>query len=120
MADRICKDCGADKYFAREFPRVRDEARYWREQVTRLNVRVAELEADAEYQRYKDRTDAAWLQGKVVAQRRELKRLNDAANAQLIRADLEPEPDVSASSLTSVEVDSRRRDAREERRDAIQ
>lgn len=75
---RICEHCGADAWFAREFPRVRDEGLYWRDQVTRLNVRVAELEADAEFQRYKDRTDVAWLQGNVVAQRRELKRLNDA------------------------------------------
>jgi hypothetical protein len=103
MNPRRCDDCGSDPYFSREFPRVRDEAFYWRNKAKALAAELEALKLDREFDTYRDRTDVAWLQGKVVAQARELKRLNDARNAQRIRAGLEPQPDKEMTSLTVVE-----------------
>jgi len=95
----------------RAFPRIRDEAQYW-QQVAKQNARrVAELEADREFQMFRDRTDVAWLEGKVVAQARELKRLNDHRNVERIKRGVDPIDDVQVSSITPVEVVSQFREA---------
>lgn len=104
MKPRICEVCGSDRYFAREFPRVRDEALFWERKAKQLAARVQQLELDAEFNRFKDRTDVAWLQGKVVAQARELKRLNDAKNVRRIKEELDVQPDLEVSSITKTEV----------------
>ena len=102
---RICPECKSDTYFAREFSRVRDEAQFWRRQAEKAAAEVSRLQLKIEHGEYRDRTDVAWLQGKVVAQRRELKRLNDERNTQRIRSDLDPlAEDVEVSSVTPVEV----------------
>ncbi len=102
--ERICPHCGSDTYFAREFPRVRDQSQWWRREAEKLAAEVAQLKLAAEHSRWRDRTDVAWLQGKVVAQRRALKRLNDEVNAERIRRDIDPRPDVVVSSVTALEV----------------
>ena len=101
---RNCSECQSDPYFAREFPRVRDESHYWQQEAKRLAARVAALELDAEFARWQVRTDVAWLQGKVVAQARELKRLNDARNVRRMKAGMEPSEDRLAPSLTPLET----------------
>lgn len=107
MSDRVCETCGSDKYFARNFARVRDEAAFWRREAEKAGARVAQLELAAKLAEHRDRTDVAWLQGKVVSQRRELKALNDRRNVVAIKADMEPQAeDVEVTSVTRVEVDS--------------
>lgn len=108
---RPCDHCGADPYFSREFPRVRDESMYWQTQAKRLAAQLSALKLDEEFAVFQDRTNVAWLQAKVVAQARELKRLNDSGNVNLIRADREPVPDVTVRSVTAVEVGAQQRDA---------
>ena len=108
-----CGKCISNDYRLREFARVRDEARYWREQARRIAAEVESLKLDAEFGRYQERTDTAWLQGKVVAQARELKRLNDAQNVRRIKNGLEPRDDVAASSITALEVEAQVRETTE-------
>lgn len=103
MSVRRCEHCDSDPYFSREFPRVRDEAFFWRNKAKALAAELEALKLDREFDAHRDLTNVAWLQGKVVAQARELKRLNDARNAQRIRAGLEPKPDKAMTSLTVVE-----------------
>jgi hypothetical protein len=97
----------SEKYRLREFSRVRDEVRFWREKFMQANVELARMRAEKELDQFRDRTDVAWLQGKVVAQSRELKRLNDAFNSRRVMAGEEPTPDVDAHTLTKVEVESK-------------
>jgi hypothetical protein len=104
VSSKDCEHCGSNKYFAREFPRVRDEAQFWQQKAKTLAAEVEALKLDQEFSAYRDRTDVAWLQGKVVAQARELRRLNDAHNVQRIRSGLDPVPDKSVSSVTKTEV----------------
>lgn len=103
MSTRRCEHCGSDPYFSRRFPEVRDEVHYWRNKAKALAGELEALKLEREFEAYKDRTDVAWLQGKVVAQAREIKRLNDARNAQRIREGLEPKPDKALTSATVVE-----------------
>ena len=104
MADsRHCEHCGSDPWFSRNFPRVRDEMAFWRNKAKALAAEVESMKLDREFEAFKDRTDVAWLQGKVVAQAREIKRLNDARNAQRIKEGLEPHPDQALASATVVE-----------------
>lgn len=103
MSGSRCDHCGSNPYFSREFPRVRDEAFYWRNKAKALAAELEALKLDREFDAFKDRTDVAWLQGKVVAQARELKRLNDARNTQRVRADLDPAPDKAMTTITVVE-----------------
>jgi hypothetical protein len=103
VSARQCEVCGSDRYFSREFPRVRDELHYWRTKAHALAAELESMKLDREFEAFKDRTDVAWLQGKVVAQAREIKRLNDARNVQRIKADLEPGPDREMTSATVVE-----------------
>lgn len=103
MSARRCEHCGSDPWFSRNFPRVRDEATFWRNKAKALAAEIEALKLDREFEAYRDRTDVAWLQGKVVAQARELKRLNDARNAQRVREGLEPQPDKEMTSATAVE-----------------
>ena len=98
----------SEKYRLREFARVRDEARFWREKFKQVNVALATLKAERELDEFRDRTDVAWLQGKVVRQARELKRLNDAFNAHLVMVGEDPRPDVDAHSVTRIEVGAQR------------
>lgn len=104
MSTRRCEHCGSDPWFSREFPRVRDEAAFWRDKAKALAGALEALKLDREFDIHRDRTDVAWLQGKVVAQARELKRLNDARNAQRIREGQEPKPDKAMTSVTVVET----------------
>jgi hypothetical protein len=115
-----CDVCGSNKYFAREFGRVRDEAVFWRLEAEKLGARVAQLELAAKLAEHRDRTDVAWLQGKVVAQRRELKALNDRRNLAAIKSNVDPLPeDVEVLSVTRTEVDSRYVDAAREARKKV-
>lgn len=117
MSALTCDACGSNKYFAREFGRVRDEAAFWRLQAEQLGARVAQLELAAKLVEHRDRTDVAWLQGKVVAQRRELKALNDRRNLAAIKSGVEPlAEDVEVLSVTRTEVDSQYVDAAREAR----
>jgi hypothetical protein len=52
--------------------------------LARQRAEVARLELEALLERDRDRTDVAWLQGKVLRQARELKRLTDAADLREI------------------------------------
>ena len=108
MSPRKCEHCGSDTYFAREFPRVRDEAVYWRNKAKALAGELEALKLERQFDAYRDRTDVAWLQGKVVAQARELSRRNDARNVERIKSGLDPEPDRSVRSITRTEVNSSR------------
>lgn len=108
--DRVksyCDNCGSNPWFAKEFPRVRDDAAFWRREAEKLAARVGQLELAAKHQDHRDRTDVSWLQSKVTAQARELKRLNDQRNVDRIKSGLDPmSTDVVVSSITKVEVDS--------------
>jgi hypothetical protein len=107
VSTRDCETCGANKYSGRNFARVRDEAAFWRREAEKLSARVGQLELNAKLAEHRDRTDVAWLQGKVVAQARELKKLNDRRNVSLIKSGIEPlAEDVEVTSVTGVEVDS--------------
>ena len=64
---------------AREVRRLQDENRVLRRENARARAEVARLELEALLERERDRTDVAWLQGKVLRQKRELKRLTEAA-----------------------------------------
>lgn len=103
----------SEKFRLREFSRMRDEARFWRQQFYEANVQLATLKAEAKLAEFRDRTDVAWLQGKVIRQARELKRLNDVFNASRVMEDLDPKPDVEVASITKIEVDSQQREADE-------
>lgn len=103
MTDLRCEHCGANSYYSREFPRVRDEAVFWRNKAKALAAEVQSLRLDQEFAAFKDRTDVAWLQAKVVAQAREIRRLNDARNAQRVREGREPKPDNAMTSATLTE-----------------
>jgi len=117
MSAMTCDVCGSNKYFARDFGRVRDEAAFWRRQAEELGARVAQLELAAKLAEHRDRTDVAWLQGKVVAQRRELKALNDRRNLAAMKSGVDPLPeDVEVVSVTRTEVDSQYYDAAREAR----
>lgn len=100
---RTCEHCGSDRWFSRNFPRVRDEMIFWRDQAKAYAAQVESHKLDREFEAFKDRTDVAWLQAKVVAQAREIKRLNDARNAQRIRDGQDPRPDKHMTSATVVE-----------------
>lgn len=101
-----CEHCGSNTYFARNFPRVRDEADYLRRELNKKMVRIAQLELELSLRDHRERTDAAWLRGKVVAQARELKRLNDKRNSERVMAGQEPLPDVTdVDTITATEVD---------------
>jgi hypothetical protein len=63
---------------ARDLRRLQDENRMLRIEYARSKAKIAQLELDALLERERDRTDVAWLQGKVLRQARELKRLNEA------------------------------------------
>lgn len=96
----------------RQFARVRDEARFWRERFQKANVELATMKAEKALEEFRDRTDVAWLQGKVVRQQRELKRLNDALNTLRIEHGYVPVDDVSVESVTLVEVRSQQHGGR--------
>jgi hypothetical protein len=100
---RNCEHCGSDKWFAREFPRVRDEMMFWRAKAKALGAELESQRQDREFEAFRDRTDVAWLQAKVVAQAREIKRLNNARNARRIKDGLEPLPDKALTSATVAE-----------------
>ena len=100
MSTRDCEHCGSNKYFAREFARVRDSGRWWEQQAKKLAAEVEALKLDQEFGAFQDLTNVAWLQGKVVAQARELSRLNDARNARRIQSGLDPLPDKDVPSVT--------------------
>jgi hypothetical protein len=103
VSSRHCEHCDSDPWFSKNFPRVRDEAQYWRNKAKVLAAELESLKLEREFEAFKDRTDVAWLQAKVVAQARELKRLNDAENARRVREGLEPKPDKAMASATVVE-----------------
>lgn len=112
MSTTTCDTCGSNKHFARNFARVRDEAEFWRREAAKLAARVGQLELNAKLAEHRDRTDVAWLQGKVVAQRRELKMLNDRRNIASIKSGVEPlAEDVEVTSVTRTEVDSQHSEA---------
>lgn len=113
MSARKCEHCGSDPYFSREFPRLRDQMMFWRDKAKALAGLVESMKLDREFDDFRDRTDVAWLQAKVVAQAREIRRLNDARNVQRIREGLEPKPDKAMTSATLVEAKSPDRTARE-------
>lgn len=105
MTSRICPSCGHDSYHARQFPAVRDRAYRWERKAKILAGKLAALELDLAERDARDRTDVAWLQIKVVAQARELQRLNAARNARLIRDGEAPQPDrTDATSITALEI----------------
>lgn len=60
MSENECPGCRRMKYRDREFSRVRDSARFWEEQAKRSAAEVERLKLDAEWSRYRDRTDVAW------------------------------------------------------------
>lgn len=118
MMKRICPQCGSDTWMAGEFPRVRDQAQWWEREAKRLVRELEVLRLDVAQAKWRDRTDVAWLQAKVVAQARELQRLNDRRNAERVRRNVKPRPDVTASSITVTEVNHRATQEELEERDA--
>lgn len=104
MGTRDCEHCGSNKYFAREFARVRDSGRWWEQRAKKLAAEVEALKLDREFGAFRDLTDVAWLQGKVVAQARELNRLNDARNARRIQSGLDPLADKDVTSITQTSI----------------
>lgn len=73
------------KWIEREWRRLSTENRIIKQTVRAQAARIAELELEAALEKERDRTDIAWLQGKVVRQKRELQRLADAAEVKEIR-----------------------------------
>ena len=106
-------DCGVncDCWGARRFRESRSDSQFWQAEHVRMTARVAQLETELKLRDHRDRTDVAWLQAKVVAQRREIKRLNDDYNARRLRGGVDPVPDVEPEHANKVEVDSRMHDA---------
>lgn len=113
MSSRNCEHCGSNKYFAREFARVRDEAAYWQRTAKTLAAEAEALKLDREFSAYQDLTNVAWLQGKVVAQARELKRLNDERNTGRIKSGLDPLPDKDVPSVTKTSIQAPSADTEE-------
>lgn len=94
-----------DCWEAKAHRRDRSETAFWRRSHEQLTARIANLEAELALREHRDRTDVAWLQGKVVAQARELKRLNDEINVRYVRAGTEaPVPDVETDVIDRASV----------------
>jgi hypothetical protein len=96
-----------DCWAAKEFRRLRSDAQFWQGEHVRLVGRISMLETEIKLNEHRDRTDVAWLQGKVVAQRKEIKRLNDSYNAERLQRGVEVVPDVQPDHAVKTEVVSR-------------
>ena len=80
------------KWAVRDHQRLQNENRVLRRELARAKARIAQLELDALLHEQRDLQDLAWLQGKVIRQKRALNRLNEAREATLIVMEDEAEP----------------------------
>lgn len=90
----------ADSWAERDLLSLREQNRALRQEIMRLNVEVAQLRLNDLIAKTRDRSDVAWLQGKVLRQQRRLNALETEhayrvamtkADAEARRAAAEPE-----------------------------
>ena len=91
-------------YTQRQMANLRSENRTLRTEYARMKARIAQLELEAMLHQQRDREDVAWLQAKVVRQRRALGALNAARNIERIRNGDAPVPDVETDIINEYEV----------------
>jgi predicted RNase H-like nuclease (RuvC/YqgF family) len=75
--DRVCEHCGSDRYFAEQFPRLRDINAQLHRRVERVHSQAAVNEARLEMQLMETAEEKRWLQAKVRKQARVIRRLEE-------------------------------------------
>lgn len=78
-----------DKWAIRDYQRVCGENQILRRELARLNAEVAQLKLKILLDAEREKTDVAWLQGKVRRQKAELNRINGVREAERIVMELD-------------------------------
>lgn len=82
-----------DNWIRRDMQRLADENRMLRREYARLKAQVAQLELERILEAERERTDTAWLQGKVRRQKAILNALQGRAEAKRIVLESDDQPE---------------------------